>query len=202
MLSSQNIFPFQSAISKQDRSHLLNQKPYVIWFTGLPSSGKSTLATQLESYLFSKKFKTYFLDGDTMRLGLNKDLDFSDRARKENLRRISEVSKLFFDSGLIVLSAFISPFKEDRSLVRQIIGPENFIEVFVDCPLSVCETRDVKGLYTKARKGEITNFTGISSPYEIPENPDVIIKTDHYTIQQSLQILIDYVEPLIRYDNF
>jgi adenylyl-sulfate kinase len=197
MSLSENIFPFQSKISSKERNQLLNQRPYVIWFTGLSSSGKSTLATQLEAYLFSKKFKTYLLDGDNLRSGLNKDLDFSESARKENIRRAGEVSKLLLDSGLIVLSAFISPFKEDRSLVRQIIGSDNFIEVFVDCPLPVCEARDHKGLYAKARKGEVKNFTGISSAYEIPENPDVTIKTDIHSIQQSLQILIDFVDPLL-----
>jgi adenylylsulfate kinase len=175
----------------------MNQKPKVIWFTGLSGSGKSTLATQLEFQLHAKKFKTYLLDGDNVRGGLNNDLDFSDISRKENIRRIGEVSKLFLDSGLVVLSAFISPFEEDRSQVRYIVGSENFVEVFVDCPLEVCEQRDVKGLYKRARSGEVRNFTGISSPYERPQNPDITISTHLQNASESLTLLLDFVIPTI-----
>lgn len=178
---------------------MLNQKPRVIWFTGLSGSGKSTLATHLEFQLYAQHFKTYLLDGDNVRTGLNNDLDFSDHSRKENIRRIGEVAKLFLDSGLVVLSAFISPFEEDRSQVRNIVGAENFLEVFVDCPLAVCEQRDVKGLYKKARLGEVSNFTGISSPYERPLHPDITINTHLQSLDESLTLLLDYIVPRITY---
>lgn len=194
-----NLFPFESKISKADRFRLLNQKPKVIWFTGLSGSGKSTLATHLEFQLTAQKFKTYLLDGDNVRMGLNKDLDFSNDSRKENIRRISEVSNLLLDAGLVVLSAFISPFEEDRNQVRTIVGKSNFIEVFVDCPLQVCEERDVKGLYKKARLGEVKNFTGISSPYERPVNPDITIPTHLQSLDESLILLLDFIRPQISY---
>ncbi len=169
----------------------------VIWFTGLSGSGKSTLATHLEFQLYAQNFKTYLLDGDNVRGGLNKDLDFSDDSRKENIRRIGEVSKLFLDSGLIVLSAFISPFEEDRNQVRTIVGSENFLEVFVDCPLAVCEERDIKGLYKKARAGEVKNFTGITSPYERPLHPDITISTHLQDVDESQSTLIEFIVPRI-----
>lgn len=178
---------------------MLNQKPRVIWFTGLSGSGKSTLATHLEVQLNAKSFKTYLLDGDNVRTGINSDLDFSDHSRKENIRRIGEVSKLFIDAGIIVLSAFISPFEEDRNQVRTIVGPENFLEVFVDCPLEICEQRDVKGLYKKARLGEVKSFTGITSPYERPLHPDITISTHLQSLDESLTLLIDYIVPRISY---
>ncbi len=194
-----NLFPFESKITNEERYKLLQQRPKVIWFTGLSGSGKSTLATQLEFQLYTKGYKTYLLDGDNVRGGLNKDLDFSDYARKENIRRIGEVSKLFLDSGLVVLSAFISPFHEDRHQVRTIVGKENFIEVFVDCPLEVCEQRDVKGLYKKARAGEVKSFTGISSPYERPLRADITIHTDRQDVQDSLTVLLEVIVPRITY---
>jgi len=192
-----NLFPYESKISKTDRIRLLDQKPKVIWFTGLSGSGKSTLATHLEFQLYSQNFKTYLLDGDNIRTGLNSDLDFSDHSRKENIRRIGEVSKLLLDAGLIVITAFISPFQEDRDQVRSIVGNDNFIEVFVDCPLEICEQRDVKGLYKKARAGEVSNFTGISSPYERPLNPDITVNTHLQKLNESLTLLIDYILPSI-----
>ncbi len=194
-----NLFPFESRINKEERYRLLMQHPRVIWFTGLSGSGKSTLATQLEFQLYGKNFKTYLLDGDNVRSGLNKDLDFSDHARKENIRRIGEVSKLFLDAGLVVLSAFISPFEEDRNLVREIVGSENFIEVFVDCPLEVCEQRDTKGLYKKARLGQVRNFTGITSAYERPLNPAITINTHLQSINESLTLLTEFIIPRISY---
>jgi adenylylsulfate kinase len=194
-----NLFPFESKITKAERFRLLNQRAKVIWFTGLSGSGKSTLATHLEFQLDARHFKVYLLDGDNVRGGLNKDLDFSDSSRKENIRRIGEVSKLFLDAGLVVLSAFISPFEEDRNQVRTIVGNENFIEVFVDCPLEVCEQRDVKGLYKKARSGEVKNFTGITSPYERPLNPAITINTHLQSLNESLTLLIDYTIPRISY---
>lgn len=169
----------------------------MIWFTGLSGSGKSTLAVQLEAILFAKGYKTYLLDGDNIRAGINKDLSFTDGDRIENIRRIGEVSKLMLDAGIVVLSAFISPFQSDRDQVKEIVGAENYIEVFVDTPLEVCEQRDVKGLYKKARAGEIKNFTGIDSAYEIPKNPDIIIQTHLLSVDDSLALLFSAVEKKI-----
>ncbi|HYC85087.1 MAG TPA: adenylyl-sulfate kinase, partial [Chryseosolibacter sp.] len=160
-------------------------------------SGKSTLAVQLEAQLHAAGFKTYLLDGDNIRSGLNRDLAFTDEGRVENIRRIGEVSKLFLDAGIIVLSAFISPFESDRQQVRQIVGAANYIEVFVNAPLEICEQRDVKGLYKKARAGEVRNFTGIDSPYEIPRLPDVTLHTHETSIEDSLEILMKTVVPRI-----
>src|SRR5688500_4113881 len=177
----------------------MNQNPKLIWFTGLSGSGKSTLAVQLEASLHAQGFKTYLLDGDNIRSGLNKDLSFTDDARVENIRRISEVCKLFLDAGVVLLSAFISPFQSDRQQVKSIVGEENYIEVFVDAPLEVCEQRDVKGLYKKARAGEVKNFTGISSPYEKPSDPDVVIRTDKMSVEESMDVLIKAIVPRIRH---
>ena len=193
-----NIYPIKTKVSQAQRQILLNQKPKLIWFTGLSGSGKSTLAVQLEAQLFSMGFKTYLLDGDNIRSGLNKDLSFTDEARVENIRRIGEVSKLMLDAGLIVLSAFISPFEADRKQVKTIVGSENYTEVFVNAPLDVCEQRDVKGLYKKARKGEVKNFTGIDSPYEIPENPDITIHTHQLSVEEAMGQLMKLVLPKIR----
>lgn len=192
-----NIYPITTKVTTAQRHQLLKQRAKLIWFTGLSGSGKSTLAVQLEAYLHEKGFATYLLDGDNIRSGLNKDLSFTEEGRVENIRRIGEVSKLMVDAGLIVLSAFISPFKADRDQVRKIVGPENYIEVFVDTPLDVCEQRDVKGLYKRARAGEVKNFTGISSPYEVPENPDAVIKTAEMSVEESIDLLVRIVEPKI-----
>lgn len=189
------IYPIKTKVSVAERQRLMNQRPKLIWFTGLSGSGKSTLAVQLEAALHAQGFKTYLLDGDNIRAGLNKDLSFSDDARVENIRRISEVCKLFLDAGVILLSAFISPFQADREQVRKIVGAENYMEVFVDTPLEVCEQRDVKGLYKKARAGEIPNFTGISSPYEKPSQPDVVIETDKLSVEESLDVLMTAIVP-------
>jgi adenylylsulfate kinase len=191
------IYPIQTKVSTTDRQRLLDQKAKLIWFTGLSGSGKSTLAVQLEAQLHQMGYTTYLLDGDNIRSGLNKDLTFTEEDRVENIRRIGEVSKLFVDAGVIVLSAFISPFEADRQQVKQIVGTENYIEVFVDTPLEICEQRDVKGLYKKARAGEVKNFTGISSPYEAPKNPDIRIKTNEHTVEESLKLLLDVIEPKI-----
>ncbi len=190
-----NIYPIQTKVSKAQRTRLLKQHAKLIWFTGLSGSGKSTLAVQLEAQLHAKGFKTYLLDGDNIRLGLNNDLSFSDEARVENIRRIGEVSKLMLDAGIVVLSAFISPFQADRDQVKKIVGSENYIEVFVDTPIEVCEQRDVKGLYKKARAGEVKNFTGIDSPYERPGNPDIIIPTHQMNVDESLTLLMKLIEP-------
>ena len=192
------IYPIKTKVSVEERQRLMNQKPRLIWFTGLSGSGKSTLAVQLEAALHAQGYKTYLLDGDNIRSGLNKDLTFTDEARVENIRRISEVCKLFLDAGVVLLSAFISPFQADRDQVKNIVGAENYIEVFVDAPIEVCEQRDVKGLYKKARAGEVKNFTGITSPYEKPARPDVVIKTDTMSIEESLEVLMREVVERIR----
>ncbi len=184
-----HIHPSQFKVTKEARVKLLDQNPKLLWFTGLSGSGKSTLANGTEALLHEAGFKTYLLDGDNIRTGLSKDLTFSDNDRIENIRRIGEVSKLFLDAGIIVLSAFISPFISDRNLIRDLVGHENFLEIFVDCPIEVCEQRDVKGLYNKARSGLIPNFTGIDSPYEPPESPFLIIKTAKEPLEVSLQTI-------------
>lgn len=199
MSSANYIYPIKTQVSAEERQRLMNQRPKLIWFTGLSGSGKSTLAVQLEAALHAKGFKTYLLDGDNIRSGLNKDLSFTDEARVENIRRISEVCKLFLDAGVVLLSAFISPFQADRDQVKSIVGEDNYIEVFVDAPLEVCEQRDVKGLYKKARAGEVKNFTGISSPYERPSHPDVVIATDKVSVEQAMEVLMKAIGPRISY---
>ena len=188
-----NIVWHNQSITKEKRLTLLNQKPCILWFTGLSGSGKSTIANAVELELFKRRRKTYLLDGDNVRHGLNKDLGFSEQDRIENIRRIGEVAKLFVDSGLIVLTAFISPFKSDRQIARSLVKYDEFIEVFIDTPLEVCEQRDPKGLYKKARDGAIKNFTGISSPYEAPEEPQIHIKTDEHSIEECVDIVINYL---------
>ncbi len=168
-----NITWHHTKITKADREKLNGHKAVCLWFTGLSGSGKSTLANEVEAELHKAGVHTYILDGDNIRHGLNKDLDFSEDGRKENIRRIGEVAKLFVDAGIIVLTAFISPFREDRNFVRNLLNDGEFIEIFVDADLETCEERDPKGLYKKARKGEIKDFTGISSPYEEPESPEI-----------------------------
>ena len=194
---SENIIHQDFKIDNKVRQKLLGQKPVLVWFTGLSGSGKSTLSNLLETELHESGYKTYALDGDNIRQGLCNDLAFTEEDRVENIRRIGEVGKLFLDSGIIVLSSFVSPFAADRETVRQLVGKENFIEVFVDCPLEVCEQRDVKGLYKKAREGKIKNFTGISSPFEKPKNADLVIKSAEEDPKNSLQKLLNIVEPKV-----
>ncbi|WP_337957271.1 adenylyl-sulfate kinase [Roseivirga sp.] len=194
---SENIIHQNFKVDRTKRQNLLNQKPLLVWFTGLSGSGKSTLSNLLEVELHESGYKTYALDGDNIRQGLCNDLAFTEEDRVENIRRIGEVARLFLDSGVIVLSSFVSPFEKDREAVRKLVGPENFVEVFVDCPLEVCEARDVKGLYKKAREGKIKNFTGISSPFEVPEKPDVVIKSAEEDPKDSLQKLLNIVEPKV-----
>ncbi len=193
------IIPHEHSITKKDRNRLLNNKSFVIWFTGLSGSGKSTLAGNLEKKLFENGILTYLLDGDNIRTGLNKDLGFDEAGRNENIRRIGEVAKLIVDAGVIVLTAFISPFRNDRDTVRNLLGENEFIEVYVRCPLDVCEQRDVKGLYSKARAGEIKNFTGINSPYEEPDNPEIIIDTSELTMENSVNKLYTFIESKLRF---
>ncbi|HEY0740144.1 MAG TPA: adenylyl-sulfate kinase [Chryseosolibacter sp.] len=195
----QNLYPIQTKVDIQKRQRLLNQKPLLIWFTGLSGSGKSTLAVQLEAKLYDNGFKTYLLDGDNIRTGINKDLTFTDAGRVENIRRIGEVGKLMVDAGLVVLSAFISPFEADRQQVKNIVGDENYFEVFVDTPLEICEQRDVKGLYKKARAGEVKNFTGIDSPYERPTFPDIRIETDKTSVEDAVEKLFERIKEKIKY---
>ena len=192
-----HIIPHDHKIGREDREKLLKQKGHVLWFTGLSGSGKSTLAGRVEQALFSAGHPTYILDGDNVRAGLNKDLDFGEQSRKENIRRIGEVSKLMVDAGLVVLTAFISPFKEDRQTVRELVGEDRFVEIFIDCPVEECEKRDVKGLYKKARAGEISNFTGISSPFEHPENPDIRVQTHLYSIEECKDQVMSVIESKI-----
>ena len=181
-------------VSREERAAQKKQKPCVIWFTGLSGAGKSTVANALEGELFRQGFHSYLLDGDNIRMGLNKDLGFSDAERVENIRRIGEVAKLFADAGLIALTAFISPFRADRDLVRKIMPEGEFFEVYVHAPLDVCESRDPKGLYKKARAGQIKNFTGIDSPYEAPEKPELTINTGELSIEQSVQKLLTFLK--------
>ncbi len=192
-----NLHTQHISISKKDREKLLNQKGKVLWFTGLSGSGKSTVADALNSKLFSEGRLSYILDGDNVRQGLNKDLSFSSEDRTENIRRISEVAKLISETGTIVLTAFISPFRLDRAAAREIIGTDNFIEVYIDTPLEICEARDVKGLYKKARAGQIPSFTGISSPYEAPEKPEIIVKTENQSVEQSVDVIFALLKKLI-----
>tara|TARA_X000000368_G_scaffold416437_1_gene410349 strand:+ start:1134 stop:1754 length:621 start_codon:yes stop_codon:yes gene_type:complete len=182
-----------STIRSDNRNKLLNQTPFILWFTGLSASGKSTLANIVEKKLFQMNYKTYLLDGDNVRHGLNKDLGFNEESRVENIRRIGEVSKLFLDSGIIVLTAFISPFKSDRNLARSLVTKKQFIEIFIDASIETCEKRDPKGMYLKARNGEISNFTGISSPYECPENPELHIINNNITIDEASNQIIEYL---------
>jgi adenylylsulfate kinase len=181
-------------VNKTTRSAQKLQTPRIIWFTGLSGSGKSTIAGALEQALFGLGQHTYLLDGDNVRHGLNKDLGFSDDDRIENIRRIGEMSKLFVDAGMIVLSAFISPFRTDRRMVRDLVGNKEFVEVFMDTPLATCEDRDPKGLYKKARLGEIKNFTGIDSEYEIPEKPEVTIDTSTMSVEQCVTAIVEYLQ--------
>ena len=174
---NKNIFPSASSVTAERRRALAGQRPMVLWFTGLSGSGKSTIANVVEKKLHALGMHTYLLDGDNVRHGLNRDLGFTEADRVENIRRVGEVAKLFVDAGLIVLVSFISPFRAERQMARDLVGEGEFVEVFVDTPLEECERRDVKGLYAKARSGALKNFTGIDSPYEAPENPEIHIRT-------------------------
>ncbi len=180
-------------VTKEDRQKIKGHKSAVIWFTGLSGSGKSTLANELEYRLHSLGVHTYMLDGDNIRHGLNSDLGFSPEDRQENIRRIGEVAKLFVDAGLVVLVSFISPYRRDRNRARSLVEPGEFIEVYVKCPLEVAERRDPKGLYKKARAGIIQEFTGISAPYEEPENPEIVVETDKLSVEESVEKIFKYL---------
>jgi adenylyl-sulfate kinase len=193
MKPSTNIVKQVYEIDVLSRENLMNQKGLVLWFTGLSGSGKSTLANEVETQLHQNQKHTFLLDGDNLRYGLNSDLGFSNIDRKENIRRVAHVANLMADAGLIVLSAFVSPFHSDRHKASKIIGENRFIEIFVDCPLRICESRDVKGLYSKARKGIISDFTGISSPFEAPINPTIKVETDTMDLKVCAKKIISFI---------
>src|ERR1035437_2744584 len=186
---ARNLYQQAFSISRQNREQLNGHQGRVIWFTGLSGSGKSTLANALEVALHAQGKRTYLLDGDNVRQGLNKDLGFTHADRVENIRRIAEVAKLMMDAGLNVITAFISPFRQEREMARELIGADNFLEVYLSTPLAVCEQRDVKGLYKKARSGQLPNFSGISSPYQSPENPAMTIGTQE-TVEQAVRAIL------------
>ena len=188
-----NIFPFQGSIQQSDRHCLNGHRSALVWFTGLSGSGKSTLAHALEERLFNMGIRSYVLDGDNIRCGLNSDLRLSPKDRKENIRRIAEVAKLMVDSGILVFAAFIAPYRNSRMFVRELMTDLPFYECYVSCPVDVCETRDPKGLYRKARSGEITNMTGLTAPYEEPENPELIVATDLMPLNDCVDLLIDFL---------
>ena len=194
-----NLHPHNYQITKIEKEKQFGHSSLVVWLTGLSGSGKSTIADHLEQYLFKKGIHTANLDGDVLRTGLNKDLGFSEEDRSENIRRIAEISKILSDNGLVVIAAFVSPFSKDRNLVKNTVGENNFIEIFVQTSIEECERRDVKGLYSKARKGELKNFTGIDSPYENPINPDLIIDTEKTSIEDSVQLLSTLVLSKIQF---
>jgi len=191
---SQNIVWHQHNITKEDREKKFGQKGVILWYTGLSGSGKSTLANRVEQILFERGIRTYILDGDNIRHGLNKDLGFSPQDREENIRRIGQVAHLFAQAGVIVMTAFISPYKKDRDQVRSLAARGEFLEIYVKCALEACEARDTKGLYKKARAGQIPEFTGISAPYEEPEKPELTVETDKENLDQSAAKVISYLE--------
>lgn len=191
-----NIYPiFDRIMSRDDKEQLLKQRGMMLWFTGLSGSGKSTVAIALERELHSRGLLCRILDGDNIRSGINNNLGFSAEDRVENIRRIAEVGRLFVDTGIITIAAFISPNNQLREMAAEIICKDDFVEVFVSTPLDECEKRDVKGLYAKARRGEIKNFTGISAPFEAPEHPDITLDTSKLPVEESVKILLDYVLP-------
>lgn len=192
---------FHQLLSRADKEKQIGQKARVIWLTGLSGSGKTAIAEALEKKLHEMEFFTQVLDGDNIRSGINNNLGFSEADRAENIRRIAEVSKLFLNCGIITINCFVSPTNAIRKAARKIIGDDDYIEIFVNCPLEVCEKRDVKGLYAKARAGEIQDFTGITSPFEAPENPDFEIKTDFYDLDESVELVLKYILPKIVYQK-
>lgn len=191
---SKNITMRELSVSRAEREAMKGQRGVTVWFTGLSASGKSTVATLVDKLLTARQCHCFVLDGDNIRHGLNRDLGFSPEDRNENIRRIGEVAKLFTQAGIVNLTAFISPYRQDRNRNREIQPPGDFVEVFLDCPLAVCEQRDPRGLYAKARKGEIPEFTGISAPYEPPEKPEIVLHTDRETPEESAARVVTYLE--------
>ena len=196
--TSTNIVAHDFEVTQQERNERLGQKGKLIWFTGLSGSGKSTLSSATEKRLFAAGFTTYALDGDNVRSGINSNLGFTESDRKENIRRISEIAHLMLDAGLVVCASFISPFKKDRNMVRQIVGAQNYIEIYVSTPIEECEKRDIKGLYAKARAGEIDNFTGISAPYQSPNAPDISIDTSNVSVEEATEMIINQLLPKLK----
>lgn len=198
-MKAQNIHPvFDKVIPRKDKENALDQRAKVLWFTGLSGSGKTTLALALEKELHKKGYLTQVLDGDNIRSGINNNLGFSHEDRMENIRRIAEISKLFLNCGIITINCFVSPAREMRKMAKKIVGTEDFVEIFVNTPVEICEKRDVKGLYAKARKGEIKDFTGVQDGYENPENPDLEVFTENRSIEECLEQIISFVEPMIK----
>ena len=198
-VSKENIFTiFDDILQREDKEAFLNQRSMVIWMTGLSGSGKTTVAKGVERYLHSQGVLNQLLDGDNIRIGISNNLTFSSEDRGENIRRIAEVSKLFMNCGIVTLNCFVSPTKKVRQVAKDIIGEKNFVEVYINASISTCEKRDVKGLYKKARKGEIKDFTGISAPFEAPENPELEINTSELSIEESVQKVLDYILPKIK----
>ncbi|MEA3446867.1 MAG: adenylyl-sulfate kinase [Bacteroidota bacterium] len=196
---SENIHPvFDQILKREDKEKLLEQKSRVIWCTGLSGAGKTTLAKNLEKAMHNKGNLAQVLDGDNIRSGINNNLGFTEADRHENIRRIAEVSKLLLESGVITINSFISPTNLIRQMAKDIVGEENFIEIYVSAPLEVCEARDTKGLYKKAREGKIKNFTGIDSPFEVPANPDLVVDTDQYSIEECLNMAMEFIMPKIQ----
>ncbi len=193
----ENIIPHQFNVTKEQRSKLKKHNAFLLWFTGLSGSGKSTIANEVEKALHQKGIHTYTLDGDNVRKGLNTNLTFSPEDRTENIRRIAEVANLMIDAGLVVLAAFVSPYKKDREMIKKTVKDVNFVEIFIDTSLEECERRDTKGLYAKARKGLIKDFTGINAPYEAPENPEVLINTEEVTVEDAVIKIVEYIETIL-----
>lgn len=190
---STNVQWQQIQVSRQEREQQNGHRACILWFTGFSGAGKSTLAQALDQFLFQHSIRSFVLDGDNVRHGLCGDLGFSNSDRVENIRRVGELAKLFLDAGVIVITAFISPFRQDRARVRSLVADQDFIEVFCSCPLDICEERDVKGLYKKARLGEIANFTGLTSPYEEPESPEIVVNTSQQSIEECVGVIVDYL---------
>ena len=197
----ENIVPHLYQISQTDRRKKNQHSSFLLWFTGLSGSGKSTIANFVEQELYNLGVKTYTLDGDNIRKGINNDLTFSPKDRTENIRRIAEIANLMVDAGLVVLAAFVSPYKKDRENIKSIVKDVNYLEIFINTSIEECERRDVKGLYKRARAGEIKNMTGISAPYEAPENPDIEIKTEEETLNESVERIIAFIKPKLKLKN-
>jgi adenylyl-sulfate kinase len=193
MAASNHLFQENYTVSRQEREQLNAHASFTIWLTGFSGSGKSTIAAALDQWFYKRQIRSYITDGDNTRMHLNSDLDFSREGRKENIRRVAEVARLFNDAGIVVISSFISPFEEDRITAKAIVGDAHFVEVYISTPLEKCMARDSKGLYAKAKKGEIKDLTGINSPYEVPSNPDIVVDTTIDTIEASLQIITNWL---------
>jgi len=197
---SNNIIAYNFSITKKERIHRNKHNSFLIWFTGLSGSGKSTIANLVEIKLHKEAINTYLLDGDNIRKGINENLTFSPEDRKENIRRIAEISNLFIDAGIVVLGAFISPYRDDRENIKKVVGENNIIEVYINTSIEECERRDTKGLYKKARKGEIKDFTGVNAPYEAPINPDIEIKTEMFSVEEAVDDIFKVIKRKLKYE--